>query len=203
MSEAFNEFEYNESTNRLRVGISFPLKQFNANLGNINLFVPHGECENVHIGGHVQSGGYGQLYRAFGLFGDHVRAIEVITADAEKKIISKETHPDLFYAILGGSPGNFAVLTHITIEPLRDVDYPNSRGFFGLYLYDVDRLTRLLTLTKEMSNNGALPIDYDYTVTVLSLNQDFVVLYPNVDNWMRLNFPELYGQAGPEANFQT
>ena len=203
LSQAFHgedDFQYDERTNRLRVGISFPLREFNEKLAKKGLFIPHGECENVHIGGHVQSGGYGQLFRAFGLFSDHVKVIEIITADAEKKLVTRESNSDLFFAILGGSPGNFGVITHAVIEPHKDVDHPNSRGLFAVYLYNPDRLRRLLKLTTEFANDDNLPIDYDYTVTVGSLSQDFFSLYPNMDNHMREKHPDLYGGVGKEAS---
>ena len=203
LSQAFlgeENFQYDKESNRLRVGISFPLKVFNKNLADKGLFIPHGECENVHLGGHVQTGGSGQLLRAFGLFCDHVRAIEIITADCEKKIVTRESHPDLFFAVLGGSPGNFGILTHVVIEPLRDEDYPHSRGLFGVYLYDADRLKRLLNLSVEMANDDNLPIDYDYTVSVISFNQDIVSRYPNLDDMMRKNHPDEFSGLGKEAS---
>ena len=203
LSRAFcseEDFQYDESTNRLRVGISFPLRVFNETLAKKGLFIPHGECENVHIGGHVQSGGYGQLYRAFGLFADHVKVIEIITADAEKKLVTRESNSDLFFAILGGSPGSFGVITHVVIEPHRDADHPNSRGLFAIYLYDAERLRRLLKLATEFGNDDSLPIDYDYTVTMLTFSQDFISLYPNMDNHMRERHPDLYGGLGKEAS---
>ena len=203
LSRAFRseeDFQYDEKTNRLRVGISFPLKEFNERLGKKGLFIPHGQCENVHIGGHVQTGGYGQLYRAFGLLADHVKVIEIITADAEKKLVSRESNSDLFFAVLGGSPGNFGVITHVVVEPHRDADHPNSRGLYAVYLYDAERLRRLLKLAAEFANDDNLPIDYDYCVTAVSFTQDFFSLYPNMDNFMRLRHPDLYGGVGKEAS---
>src|SRR5207237_3938654 len=64
----------------------------------------------------------------FGLFGDHVLSLEIVDHDGNSKEVTKATNPELFYAILGGSPGNFGVLTHFTIEVHRDSDYNGSRG---------------------------------------------------------------------------
>jgi hypothetical protein len=190
LSKTFREFEYDKSTNRLRTGISFTLRELNAELGHLGLFIPHGECQNVHVGGHLHTGGYGMLYRSYGLFGDHVRVLELITADGVKKTATRDNeHSDLFYAVLGGCPGSFAIVTHIVIEPHRDIDHPNSRGFFGTYLYEENRFHRLLNLAKEYANDDYLPIDFDFTITILSFNQDFIELYPGIDQIMRTKHP--------------
>ena len=63
-----SDFQYNSKTKLLRTGISWSLVEFTTLLRNMGLFLPHGQCLNVHIGGHVQTGGYGMTLRAFGLF---------------------------------------------------------------------------------------------------------------------------------------
>lgn len=68
-------------SNTVEIGISRRLAQLNLELRERNTFVPHGQCSHVHVGGHAHSGGYGLPGRAFGLFGDHIIAIRVITAD--------------------------------------------------------------------------------------------------------------------------
>ena len=195
VSKTFKDFHYfraPDGTPRIRSGISFALLEFNEKLGKLGLFIPHGECQNIHIGGHAQSGGYGNLARAFGLFSDHIKEFEIITADGKKKNVNVISDPDLFYAVLGGSPGNFGVLTHIVIQPHRDNDHPHSRGYFGIYLYDADRLKRFYSLTQEFSADQDLPLDFDYTITVVSLNQSFFDIYPNMDSYIRKNHPDIY-----------
>lgn len=98
-------FENNGET-FVRTGVSWPLGEFNSFLGEHGLFVPHGQCTNVHLGGHVQTGGYGQLGRSFGLFGDHVVGLEIVDHQGVPREVTKDNDPELFGAILGGSPGN-------------------------------------------------------------------------------------------------
>eukprot|EP01035_Chromulina_nebulosa_P033348 gene33348-44638_t len=54
----FKYFEVENGAPRVRIGISFPLIELNKRLGALGLSVPHGVCENVHVGGHSHTGGY-------------------------------------------------------------------------------------------------------------------------------------------------
>jgi hypothetical protein len=96
-------------------------------------FVPHGQCENVHLGGHVQTGGYGQLGRSFSLFGDHVISIELFDHDGKFQEVTRNSDPEMFHALLGGSPGSLSVITHFTIQAYRDKNYVRSRGLKALH----------------------------------------------------------------------
>lgn len=85
-----------------------------------------GVCRKVYLGGHVQTGGYGQLIRSFGLLADYVQKVRIITADGQARWVERgrAQDKDILYAILGGSPGNFGVITDVTLNVLKDEDYP-------------------------------------------------------------------------------
>ena len=180
----------------VRTSVSWDLGSFNAYLTKHQLFVPHGQCTHVHIGGHVQTGGYGQLARSFGLFGDHVLSLEIINHQGESQEITKATDPELFFALLGGSPGNLGVLTHFTIEVHRDSDYQGSRGLKALYWYNPKTLKRLLDILVKMSDDENFPRNYDLCVSVLSSSFPLLDLWPDLDNKMRVEHPEIYGKDG-------
>ncbi|MCJ1459429.1 hypothetical protein MMC28_009807 [Mycoblastus sanguinarius] len=180
----------------VRTSVSWGLGEFNAYLGKNKLFVPHGQCTNVHLGGHVQTGGYGQLGRSFGLFGDHVRFLEIVDHEGNSKDIAKATDPELFYAFLGGSPGNLGVLTHFTIEVHRDSDYQGSRGLKALHWYNPTTLNRLLDILVEMSDDENFPRNYDLCISVLSSSFPLLDLWPELDGKMREEHPEIYGKDG-------
>src|SRR5690348_17492667 len=59
LSNAYKDWEYDATTGLLRVGVSHTLLEFNTKLKEAGLFMPTGQCYNVHVGGHVQTGGYG------------------------------------------------------------------------------------------------------------------------------------------------
>ena len=180
----------------VRTSVSWDLIEFNEWMGERQVFVPHGQCKNVHLGGHVQTGGYGQLGRSFGLFGDHVVSLEIVEHNGEFREITRESHPELFYAILGGSPGNLAVITHFTIEVHRDQDYEGSCGIKAVYLYSPETLKRLLTLLATMSDDPDFPRNYDFCISVLSEHNDLPSIFPNADQIEQKNFPKVFGKDG-------
>lgn len=178
--------------------VSQSLGDFNKFLRDHQLFVPHGQCTDVRIGGHGQTGGYGQLGRSFGLLGDHVRGIRLIDHDGEIKEVTKASNADLFYAILGGSPGNFGVITHYTLEALRDAnhDFPGTKarphGFKGVWLYS-DRITRLLLHeVAAMADDPEFPRNFDLCVSVLSSSFPMFHLVPEMEE----NAPDIFQRIG-------
>jgi hypothetical protein len=141
----------------------------------------------------VQTGGYGQLGRSFGLFGDHVLSLEIIDHDGQEKEITRSSDPDLFFAWLGGSPGNFGVLTHFSIEVYRDADYHGSLGLRAVHAYDTAKLRQLLGHLAEMSDDENFPRNYDLCISVLSADFDIPGLIAGLDEQMREEHPEIFG----------
>ncbi|MEU5088340.1 BBE domain-containing protein [Streptomyces sp. NPDC021356] len=77
------------------------------------------------------TGGGGQsplLGRTLGYAADHVRGLDVVTADGELRHVTADSEPDLFWALRGGK-GNFGVVTAIEFDV-----FPVTR-FYGGALY--------------------------------------------------------------------
>ena len=171
---------WDEGTGVWEATVAQSLGELDAAMKEYGVFVPHGQCANVHVGGHAQSGGYGSPTRAFGLFGDAIAAIRLITSDGEGRWYARDAkdpaEADVFWAVLGGGPGCFGVLTRIRLRPYLDDNHPRARCVKFVADYDPTTLRRLLEIKAAMVGDahpnpavgGPLPADYDMTITVMS-----------------------------------
>src|SRR5580698_9868494 len=86
------------------------------------LTIPAGTCYSVGAGGHISGGGYGVLSRLHGLTTDWVSAVDILTVDANGKVVQrrvdKQHDPDLFRACRGAGGGNFGVITAFLFDKL-------------------------------------------------------------------------------------
>lgn len=74
-----------------------------------------GSSPDVGVVGYTLGGGYGLLSRAFGFAADHVRALEVVTADAVVRRVDTDTEPELFWA-LRGARADLGLVTALEID---------------------------------------------------------------------------------------
>jgi FAD/FMN-containing dehydrogenase len=74
-----------------------------------------GDVHSVGVGGLTVGGGIGWMVRKYGLTIDHLRSVEIVTADGRLLRASATEHPDLFWAVRGGG-GNFGIITSLEFE---------------------------------------------------------------------------------------
>ena len=105
------------------VGTGCPFGKLDLALANAGLHVPGGECSDVCVGGYVQGGGYGFTSVTYGMNCDNVIDMRVMLADGRIVTASESVNADLWWAMRGGTGGNFGVLLSVRyqLRPLGDV----------------------------------------------------------------------------------
>jgi len=162
---------------RVVAGAGATIGDLNARLSLYRLHVPIGNCHDVCIGGFMQGGGYGFSSRMFGMNCDNV--IEVLVMLADERIVTANAtqNSDLFWAICGGTGGNFGVLLQITytLHELGDVwgfglEWPidNDEGID-------DAAAALVEMQKNYMRSGA-PKELGYLTLVAWQNEIPVLL---------------------------
>jgi FAD/FMN-containing dehydrogenase len=90
-------------------------------LQQYNLHVPGGGCPSVSVAGYMQGGGYGLTSRTYGIHSDCVLEFTMMLANGNIVVANESQNEDLFWAVRGGTGGNFGVLLDITYK-LYDLD---------------------------------------------------------------------------------
>ncbi len=98
-----------------------------------------GSAPNVGVIGYTLGGGQSPLLgRSLGYAADHVRRLNLVTADGELRRVTPQSEPDLFWAVLGGK-GNFGVVTEIEFEV-----FPVTRFYGGGIYFPGEHLAEVL-----------------------------------------------------------
>lgn len=222
----FKNITYDKETQTFTVGAGCTLGEMDDVMEERGTFAPHGMCRNVCIGGHVQSGGFSKdIGRSFGFFIDRVKQFDVILPptpthpQSELVTVTKPTHPvviadwkkddgkgnfnrndELWFSMLGGSPGSFGVLTSVTFSPLFDADYPEARTLVHLMPYTKDGYEKLIRVTQYLGSRPDLPADFGgLSVAVFAGNPSTTdSSLNNMDAQMAEKHPEKYGPPFPK-----
>ncbi|CAD6456915.1 3e953730-ef10-4872-95e2-e05e853e76e3 [Sclerotinia trifoliorum] len=75
-----------------------------------------GDAKTVGLGGYLQGGGHGPLSSQYGLGADQIHQATVITPSGEILTANAEQNPDLLWAIRGGGPGTYGVVTEYVLQ---------------------------------------------------------------------------------------
>ncbi|CAN0121337.1 unnamed protein product [Ectocarpus sp. 12 AP-2014] len=178
-----------------RLGPGARLTNLAAELKKNGVTIPHGECPEVCIGGHVQTGGFGHLLRSYGLALDHVNSFEIVLdlngrvsnhtiKRPSKEVDEKSSIEDrIYWGVLGGGPGSFGVITEIEFECIRDAAHRFSRGYNGVYRYTKNRFEEAMGVVQRRTQqvvqdrtgpltDGALSKDCDLMITAMTNSGD-------------------------------
>lgn len=99
----------------------------------------NGSNPTVGVSGYTLGGGLSPtLGRSHGYAADHVRSLDVVTADGELRHINAQSEPDLFWALRGGK-GNFGVVTALEFDL-----FPVPRLYGGGIYFPGERMADVL-----------------------------------------------------------
>jgi len=118
----------------------------------------NGSSPSVGVVGYSLGGGLGLLARQFGYAAEHVRVIELVTADGRVRTLAPGD--ELFGAVLG-SGGNFGVVTALELELV-----PVATVYGGQLVFDTPLVERALETWKGWT--ATLPEELTSTVTVMT-----------------------------------
>ncbi|POX64383.1 FAD-dependent oxygenase [Streptomyces sp. Ru62] len=110
------EISVDPARRTVRVGAGVTWAQVLAETGKAGLAPVVGSAPHVGVVGYTLGGGLSPLLgRKLGYAADHVRWMEVVTADGAVREVTPEHAPDLFWALLGGK-GNFGIVTRMEFD---------------------------------------------------------------------------------------
>jgi alkanesulfonate monooxygenase SsuD/methylene tetrahydromethanopterin reductase-like flavin-dependent oxidoreductase (luciferase family)/FAD/FMN-containing dehydrogenase len=112
--DALSDIEIREG-NRLRVGPGARWGEVAAALSPHGLAITAGDYGGVGVGGLATTAGIGWFARRRGLTIDHLRAVDIVTADGARVRASESENPDLFWAVRGAG-ANFGVVVSFEFE---------------------------------------------------------------------------------------
>ncbi|OLN86740.1 putative FAD-linked oxidoreductase-like protein 9 [Colletotrichum chlorophyti] len=141
---------------------------------DVGLVVVGGECPTVGLaGGYIQGGGHSALTTNFGMAADQALEYEVVTAAGKIVTASRKENADLFWALSGGGPGTFGVVTAVTVRA-----YPDALvGGVGLQTaasYTTQEkwwqmLDAFHSLLPSMTDQGAMVV-FLYSSSIFAIN---------------------------------
>jgi len=152
------EIDADAQTARVEAGV-LSVELAEAADGNGLSFLP-GSSPDVGVTGYTLGGGLSWFGRRYGFACNRVRAIELVSADGERRTVDAENESDLFWALRGGG-GDYAVVValHLDLVPIDEAYagallFPAEVGVDAVRLYrdwsasvseDVTSVIRFLT----------------------------------------------------------
>ncbi|MDO9441795.1 MAG: FAD-binding oxidoreductase [Beijerinckiaceae bacterium] len=127
--EALNEIIVVDG-NRARIGPGARWSEVAATLAPHGLSLTAGDYGSVGVGGLATAGGIGWLVREHGLTIDHLRSVDVVTADGALVHASAEENADLFWAMRGAG-ANFGIAVSFEF----DLDRIGPQIGFAMLVY--------------------------------------------------------------------
>jgi FAD/FMN-containing dehydrogenase len=142
-TERMRGIEIDPAGRRARVEAGALSKPLAIAAGEHGLAYLAGTSPDVGVLGYALGGGLSWMVRKFGLACNSIVAADVVTADGRLTRIDRDTEPELFWAIRGGS-GNVAAVTALELEL-----FPIDEIYAGALFWPIERATGILHAWRE------------------------------------------------------
>lgn len=129
----------------VRAQAGLRLGEFITGIERFGFVSPTGTVSDTGLGGLTLGGGYGWLSGKYGMAVDNVLGAEIVTADGRVLRTSIDEHPDLLWAIRGGS-GNFGVVSSFDLKL-----YPVTEVLGGMVLHPFNRAGEVLRFYRDFA----------------------------------------------------
>ncbi|WP_432943844.1 FAD-binding oxidoreductase [Kribbella sp. CA-253562] len=150
-----------------------------------------GSSRDVGVTGYTLGGGIGWLARKYGYAADSVIRAEVVTADGRVVTATADEHPDLFWAIRGGT-GNFGIVTSLEFRL-----YPVHEVYAGIVYFEA--AAEILKTYRDWT--ATIPNELSTAVTLTTVDGrrllGLKVLYCGDAELAEHLLKPLYAVAGP------
>ncbi|KAK4222535.1 bifunctional solanapyrone synthase [Podospora fimiseda] len=135
---SLNKVSYHANTNTVDLSPGARWGQVYNYLEPHNVTVVGGRVLDVGVGGLLLGAGLSYYTDLYGMACDNILAYELVLADGRIVTASKSSHPDLFWALKGGS-NNFGIVTRFTLAA-----YPLTQVWGGIRLYPASAISDVL-----------------------------------------------------------
>ena len=143
-----SQVKVHESNQTVSVGVGNTWGDVYGILDPLGLSVAGGRAAQVGVGGLTTGGGVSYFSPRYGWTCDTVVDFEVVLADGSIVHANKDEHPDLLYALRGGS-NNFGVVTQVELEA-----FEQGPVWGGVVHYGVDDIETQLNEAYELMNSA-------------------------------------------------
>ncbi|KAK3984533.1 bifunctional solanapyrone synthase [Cladorrhinum sp. PSN332] len=135
---SLNQINYDAASNVVELAPGARWGQVFTYLEPYNVTVVGGRVLDVGVGGLLLGGGLSYYTDLYGLACDNILSYEVVLADGRIVTADKSSHPDLFWALKGGS-NNFGIVTRFSLAA-----HPLTQVWGGIRLYQSSALPDVL-----------------------------------------------------------
>lgn len=136
-------------------------------IGQYGRVVVGGRYPTVGVSGYLLGGGISFLSGQYGWGANNVKNYEIVTADSQILNVNASFHPDLFWALKGGS-SNFGIVTRFDLQT-----FPQGKIYGGTVSYNTSSVPSFLDALENWISPGGGIVDASSAIN------PNIFLYPN------------------------